>query len=123
MISGGSDSMSPPSAGNTDVYEKEGNVIYEMELPGVAKDDVKVTIDSGRLAVSGETRRSEEISRDDYFRIGRQYGRFRRTLPPPADVQDNSTISATLKDGMLKVSVPLRKSIRERAKPVEVRVE
>ena len=112
-----------PSVGKTDVYEKDGNVIYEMELPGVSKEEVEITVDHGRLTISGETKRSEEVKRDDYFRIGRRYGRFHRSLPLPADVKDEKAISASLKEGILKVSVPLSKSIKEKAKPVEVKVE
>lgn len=112
-----------PSVGKTDVYEKDGSVIYEMELPGIAKDEVEIKINQGRLTISGETKRSEEVKREDYFRIGRRYGRFHRSLPLPADIEDQSAISASLKHGILKVSVPLSRSIKERAKPIEVKVE
>lgn len=112
-----------PSVGKTDVYEKDGSVIYEMELPGVKKDEIEIKIDQGRLTVCGETKRSEEVKQEDYFRIGRRYGRFQRSLPLPDDVEDQSAISASLKHGILKVSVPLSKSIKEQAKPIEVKVE
>ena len=65
-----------PRLGKTDVYEKDGKVIYEMELPGVTKDEVEIRIDQGRLTISGETKRSEEVKREDYFRIGRRDGRL-----------------------------------------------
>jgi len=112
-----------PSFGKTDVYEKDGNVIYEIELPGVTKEEVEIKIDQGRLTVSGETKRSEEVEREAYFRIGRRYGRFHRSLPLPADIKDEKAISASVKDGILKVVVPLSKSVKERAKPIEVKVE
>jgi len=112
-----------PSVSRTDVYEKDGNVIYEMELPGVTKGEVEIKVVERRLTISGETKRSEEVKREDYFRIGRRYGRFHRSLPLPADIKDENAISASLKDGILKVSVPLSKSIKEKAKPVEVKVE
>lgn len=112
-----------PSVGKTDVYERDGSVIYEIELPGVAKEEVEIKVDQARLTISGETKRSEEVKREDYFRIGRRYGRFQRTLPLPADIEDEKAISASLKDGILKVAVPLSKSIKERAKPIEVKVE
>ena len=112
-----------PSLGKTDVYEKDGEVIYEMELPGVTKDEVEIKIDQGRLTISGETKRSEEVKREDYFRIGRRYGRFQQSLPLPSDIKDEKAVSASLKDGILKVAVPLSESIKERAKPIEVEVE
>jgi len=112
-----------PSVGKTDVYEKDGNVIYEMELPGVTKDEIEIKVEQGRLTISGEIKRSEEIKQEDYFRIGRTYGRFQRSLPLPADVKNEKAISAALKHGILKVSVPLAKTIKEKAKQVEVKVE
>jgi len=112
-----------PSVGKTDVYEKDGNVIYEIELPGIKKDEVEIKIDQGRLTISGETKRSEEVKQEDYFRIGRRYGRFHRSLPLPADIKDETEISVSLKHGILMVSVPLSKSIKEKAKPIEVKVE
>jgi len=112
-----------PTVGKTDVYEKDGNVIYEMELPGVTKEEVEIKVDEGRLTISGETKRREEVRREDYFRIGRRYGRFHRSLPLPADIKDEKGISATLKDGILSVTVPLNKSIKASAKPIEVKVE
>jgi len=112
-----------PSVGRTDVYEKDGDVIYEMELPGVTKDEIEVRVDQGRLTISGETKRSEEVKQDDYFRIGRRYGRFHRSLPLPVDIKHDTEISASLNHGILKISVPLSKSIKERAKPIEVKVE
>ncbi len=111
------------SVGKTDVYEKDGRIIYEMELPGVTKGEVEIKVDQGRLTISGEIKRSEEVKRENYFRIGRRYGRFHRSLPLPADIKDEKAISASLKDGILKVAVPLSKSITERAKPIEVKVE
>ena len=45
-----------PSVGKTDVYERDDNVIYEMELPGVGKDEVEIKIDQGRLTVFGEAK-------------------------------------------------------------------
>ena len=112
-----------PSVGKTDVYQKGGNVIYEMELPGISKEEVEIKVDRGRLTISGETKRSEEVKREDFLRIGRRYGRFHRSLPLSADVKDEKAISASLKEGILKVSVPLSKSVKEKAKPVEVKAE
>jgi len=112
-----------PGFGRTDVYEKDGSVVYEMELPGISKDQVEIKVDQGRLTVSGEINRSDEVKQENYFRIGRRYGRFQRTFPLPSDIKDEKVVSASLHDGILKVSVPLSKSIRAQAKPIEVKVQ
>ena len=72
-----------PSLGWTDVFEKDGSVIYEMKLPGVAKDDVEMKVDQGRLVVSGEVRRNEEVKQKNSFRIGRRHGQFPQCLRFP----------------------------------------
>jgi len=112
-----------PALGRTDVYEKDGDVVYEMELPGVRKDEVEIKVDQGRLTVSGEIKRSGEVKQENYFRIGRRYGRFHRSLPLPSEIADATTISASLSSGILRMSVPLARSIKGRLKPIEIKVE
>ncbi len=111
------------SFGRTDVYEKDKELVFETELPGVRKDDVQVRVEDDQLVISGETKRKEEVDRDQYFRIGRRYGRFQRSFPLPADLIDKSKVAARFEDGILRVSAPLRESIKEREKAIEVKVE
>jgi HSP20 family protein len=111
------------SFGRTDVYEKNKELVFETELPGVRKDDVQVRVEDDQLVISGEVKRKEEVERDQYFRIGRRYGRFQRSFPLPADLVDKAKVAARFEDGILRVSAPLRESIVEREKAVEVKVE
>ncbi len=111
------------SFGRTDVYEKNKELVFETELPGVRKDDVQVRVEDDQLVISGEVKRKEEVERDQYFRIGRRYGRFQRSFPLPADLIDKSKVAARFEDGILRVSAPLRESIVEREKATEVKVE
>ncbi len=111
------------SFGRTDVYEKNKELVFETELPGVRKDDVQVRVEDDQLVISGEVKRRDEVERDQYFRIGRRYGRFQRSFPLPADLVDKSKVAARFEDGILRVSAPLRESIVEREKAVEVKVE
>lgn len=111
------------SFGRTDVYEKNKELVFETELPGVRKDDVQVRVEDDQLVISGEVKRRDEVERDQYFRIGRRYGQFQRSFPLPADLVDKSKVAARFEDGILRVSAPLRESIKERDKAVEVKVE
>ncbi len=111
------------SFGRTDVYEKDKELVFETELPGVKRDDVQVRVEDEQLVISGEAKRREEIGREQYFRIGRRYGRFQRSFPLPADLVDKSKVTAKFEDGVLRVSAPLRESIKEQEKAVEVKVE
>lgn len=112
-----------PSFGRTDVYEKDQSLVFETELPGVNKDEISVKVDDDQLVISGEVKRREEIDRENYFRIGRRYGRFQRSFPLPADLVEKDKIKARFENGILIVTVPLVESIKKKEKPIEVKVE
>jgi len=112
-----------PSFGRTDVYEREKNLVFETELPGVKKEEVSIRVEDDKLTISGEVKRNEEIDRDNYFRIGRRYGRFQRCYPLPADLVEKDAIKATFEDGILTVTAPMKESIKEREKPIEISIQ
>jgi len=109
--------------GRTDIYEKDGKLVYETELPGVKKDEIEIKVEDGRLVISGEVKRDERIEREHYFRIGRRYGKFQRCFPLPEQADDPKKIKASFEDGILRVTVPLRESLKEKEKPIEIKVE
>jgi HSP20 family protein len=109
--------------GRTDIYEKDGKLVYETELPGVKKGDVEIKVEDGRLVISGEVKRDERIERENYFRIGRHYGKFQRVFPLPEQADDPKKIKASFEDGILRVTVPLRESLKQKEKPIEIKVE
>lgn len=112
-----------PSIGRTDIYEKDKALVFETELPGVKKEDIEIKVEDNKLIISGETKRNEEVREENYFRIGRRYGRFQHVFPLPADVVDKNGIKARFEDGILRVTVPLKESLKEKEKPIEVKVE
>lgn len=109
--------------GRTDIYEKDGKLVYETELPGVKKNEIEIKVEDGRLVISGEVKRDERIERENYFRIGRHYGKFQRCFPLPEQADDPKKIKASFEDGILRVTVPLRESLKEKEKPIEIKVE
>ena len=112
-----------PSFGRTDVYEKEKSLVFETELPGVKKEEVSIRVEDDKLTISGEVKRNEEIDRDDYFRVGRRYGRFQRCFPLPADLIDKDAIKASFEDGILTITAPMKESIKEKEKPIEISIQ
>jgi HSP20 family protein len=112
-----------PSFGRTDVYERDRALVFETELPGVKKDEIAIKIEDDQLVISGEVKRNEEIDRESYFRLGRRYGRFQRCFPLPADLIQKEDIKAKFEDGILRISAPLRESIKEKEKAIEIAVE
>jgi len=112
-----------PSFGRSDIYEKDNNLIIETELPGAKKEDVSIKVDKDTLCISGEMKRNEEVKEENYFRMGRRYGSFQRTFPLPADIADKKSIKAQFKDGILKVIIPLKESIKEKEQPIEIKIQ
>jgi HSP20 family protein len=111
------------SFGRTDIYEKDKALTFETELPGMKKKDITIKVEGDELVISGEIKRNEEVKEENYFRIGRRYGRFQRCFPLPADRVEKNGIKARFEDGILKVTVPLKESIKEKEKPIEIEVE
>jgi HSP20 family protein len=97
-------------APSVDVYENENEVIVEVELPGVLKEDVAIVLHGGRLEVKGLKRDlpAAEVGAR-YHRLEREYGTFRRVVLIPASVLADRA-SAMLQNGIL--TVVLRKPPR-----------
>jgi HSP20 family protein len=89
-----------------DVFEKNHRLVTRVDLPGMKKEDVKVEVTDGHLAISGERRTGTEEKRDTFYRCEREYGSFYRTVPLPEGVKLDD-VKATFSDGVLEVSVPL----------------
>jgi HSP20 family protein len=102
-----------------DITEDEKEYLIKAELPEVKKDDVKVTVESGVLTISGERRFEKEEKDRKYHRIERSYGSFTRSFSVPDDA-DDAKVAAEFKDGVL--TVRLAKSEKARPKSVEVKV-
>ncbi len=99
---------------------EHGAHVIRAELPGIDPDrDVEISVHDGMLHIAGSrTERSEEKGRTSY-RSEFRYGRFERVLPLPAGTRGKD-VTATYKDGVLEVRVPLESSAREAAKvPVQ----
>ena len=112
-----------PSFGRTDVYEKDQHLVFETELPGVKKEELSIKVEDDKLTISGEVKRSEEIERESYFRVGRRYGKFQRCFQLPSDLLEKDQIKARFEDGILVVTAPMKESIVEKEKPIEIAVE
>lgn len=89
-----------------DVFEKDKRLITRIDLPGLKKEDIKVEVTDGHLAISGERRREEEEKDEQFYRCEREYGSFYRAVPLPEGVKLED-VTATFADGVLEVSVPL----------------
>jgi len=101
-----------------DVYEDENEFLIKVELPGINRDDVKVSVNENTLSVSGERRVENEDKRDNYHRIERSYGQFFRSFTLPLNI-NTDVIEAQFKDGVLRLALPKK----EEAKPKQIDVK
>ncbi len=90
-----------------DVYENDKAYIVEVDLPGLKKEDVKVTLQNNVLTIQGERRLTREEKGVDYHRQERFYGKFLRSFTLPETV-DADKVSAEFKDGVLRLTLPKR---------------
>lgn len=103
-----------PSA---DIAETDTNYLIKTEIPGVKKEDVKVSIQDGMLRMQGERKMEKEEKNRKFHRVERSYGSFMRSFRLPDDA-DESSVKAKFKDGLLNIT--LTKS--EKAKPKAINV-
>jgi HSP20 family protein len=102
-----------------DVFEKEGRLFTRVDLPGVKKEEVKVEVTDGHLALSGERKYEKEEKKDNTYRTEREYGSFYRAVPLPEGVKLDD-VKATFADGVLEVSVPLPARPEAKVRKVEI---
>lgn len=98
-----------------DVEETDDAYLVEVEVPGVKKPDIDISLAGRRVTVSGERKERERAG--VLRRRTRSTGRFRYEVTLPGDV-DEDGVSASLDDGVLTVRVP--KAVSERPRRIEV---
>ena len=111
------------SHGRTDIYEKDGELHYEIELPGLDKDNINARIEDDRLVVEGVIEHEDKVDRENYLRMERSKGEFRKAYPLPDEVDRDSinNLKAKFKEGILKISVPLKRSIK--GETIDIQIE
>lgn len=75
-----------------------------LEAPGLTEKDISLELNKGVLTVRGEKKEESETKDRHYYRVERSYGSFQRVLALPDDC-DHSSINASMKNGVLDISV------------------
>jgi len=105
---------SADAASTEDVYE------INVELPGVAEEDVIVELHGNVLVVKGEKRFEREEKGKTYYFSERRFGSFHRSFRLPEDV-DAEKIAADFKDGVLSIKIAKRSANKEEPQRIQVR--
>ena len=102
-----------------DSHESESEYRLSLELPGVKRDDVELTVENGHITISGEKRSRYEQSDDSGSRTETRYGRFQRILPLPEGV-DEDAIEANFEDGVLELTLPKAEEAKAQGRKIEI---
>ncbi|KAF9045222.1 small heat shock protein [Panaeolus papilionaceus] len=90
-----------------DLHEnsESNTVTATFEFPGVAKEAIEIDVHNGRLTVSAETKRSDELNEHGYAVRERRFGKYSRTLQLPQGINDEE-IKASMENGLLTITFP-----------------
>ena len=88
------------------VNTREGEYAYhvEVDLPGIKKEDVDISVDGNVLTISGERKVKNEVKEDDYYKVESKYGKFSRSFTLPEEV-NSEKVNAKFEDGLLKITL------------------
>ena len=100
---------------SVDISETKDNFEVRAELPGIAKDDLHISVKDSLLTLSGEKRQEQVDDTQNYRRVERRYGSFQRKFALPPEVATDD-IKAEYTDGVLTLSIPKP----EATKPAEI---
>ena len=106
------------SAPKIDVIDRDAEVVVRAEVPAVKKEDLEVSVSGNLLTIKGETRHEEKEEKGDYYRCEISSGAFSRMVTLPAEV-DESKAKASLKDGVLELTLPKLEQAKRRTIKVD----
>jgi HSP20 family protein len=89
-----------------EMKERDHTLMVKLDLPGLKKEEVNVTVTERGLVIEGERTHEVEDKKNEWFTTERTYGRFHRLVPLPQGVKKEE-VKATFKNGVLEVNVPL----------------
>jgi HSP20 family protein len=100
-----------------DISERKDAYAVTVELPGVKLDDLEITLEDGLLTIQGERHFVHDSSEEQFHRVERSSGAFRRSITLPAHVMADE-VNASMEDGVLRILVPKA----EEARPKRIQV-
>ena len=102
-----------------DIKETDKSFVLSADIPGLTKNDIKVSVANGKLTVSGERAFQPDQESDNYHYRERRFGTFDRSFNLPENV-DEEKISASFKNGILNVTIPKHENILPKEREIKV---
>ncbi len=103
-----------------DIEENDSEVMVKVEVPGMSKEDIKVSVTDNALTISGERKHESEEKGKTFHRIERAYGKFYRTISLPAEV-NHDKVKASYKEGVLTITLPKAETSQSKEIPIEAK--
>ena len=100
-----------------DLKEDEENYYAQLELPGLSKEEIKISIQNNVLCVQGEKKQEQVKEKQDYRMVERSYGIFERCFQLPKEIEDGD-IRADMEKGILRITIPKT----QKAEPVQITI-
>lgn len=104
----------------TDISESDDHYELNIDLPGIAKEDVKISYSNNELTISGERKQEKESKGSKHHRIERSFGKYYRSFTLPEKIKDDQ-IDASFKDGQLRIIIPKADEIKP--KQIDIKVK
>ncbi len=113
------ESLLPMRMPSLDVYQDQEEVVVKADVPGLAREDIEVTLTGETLTIKGERKEEKEVKEPDYHRRERSYGSFVRSVTLPCEVKSDE-IKATLKNGVLEIRLPKTEEAKKKSVTVKI---
>jgi len=104
-----------------DVMENQDNYVVKASLPGVAPEDVEITLTDNVLTIKGETKQEKDDKQENYHLRERHYGSFMRSITLPVSV-DADKVDATNEHGVLVLTLPKSEAVKPKKIAVKATV-
>ena len=114
------DLVTPAWVPPTDVFEDAEGIKIHVELPGLARDEVRLILENHTLTIRGEKKQVAPEKTTKVHRYERSYGVFERSFTLPNTV-DGQQVDARFENGVLTVSLPKAEQAKPREIPVTVK--
>lgn len=106
-----------------DIYEDNGKVIAEVELPGVDPKNIEVEVKDNYLKVEAKAEEKKEEKKKGYYRKELSKGYYKRVVPLPVEVIGEKA-EASYEEGILKIVIPKVKPVKkEEKKKIKIKVK
>lgn len=101
-------------------FQEDKTLVVRAEAPGIDPDkDVDIAVENGNLRISAHREERSEHQEKDSYRSEFRYGSFDRTIPLPAGATA-ADVTATYKDGVLEIRIPVGPEVAPAPRKVEV---